>query len=164
MSSQNNSTTWRNGYKWTVNECLRLEREYDLLQLSVSEMALLHNRTKNAIMFKLHQEGLADYNELYIQTYGNSSITNDVTYPSLLQVDVSVNEDEDYDEEYVPKLIDEDEDEDDDEMNDSISDIEHEDVNEYYLAEQIRSLQKQINSLMSYFTKRKSVSHLQHTA
>jgi len=156
MSSQNNSTAWRNGYKWTVNECLRLEREYDLLQLSVSEMAALHNRTKNSIMFKLHQEGLADYNELYIQTYGNSAITNDVTYPSLLQVDVSVDEDEDY----VPKLIDED----DDEMNDSISDIEHEDVNEYYLAEQVRSLQKQINSLMRYFTKRKSLNHLQHTA
>jgi len=23
---------WRNGYKWSVNECLRLEREFDLLQ------------------------------------------------------------------------------------------------------------------------------------
>lgn len=44
---------WRNGYKWSVNECLRLEREYDLLELSVPDMAFLHKRTLNSIMFKL---------------------------------------------------------------------------------------------------------------
>lgn len=148
MSTQKNSTAWRNGYKWTVNECLRLEREYDLLQLSVPEMAALHNRTNNAIIFKLHQEGLADYNELYIQTYGNSSTTNELTFPSLLQVD----EDED---EYVPKLIDDDE---------SSSEEDEEDVNEYYLAEQVKSLQKQISIIMNYLTNGKGVNHLQSSA
>ena len=148
MSSQKNSTAWRNGYKWTVNECLRLEREYDLLQLSVPEMAALHNRTNNAIIFKLHQEGLADYNELYIQTYGNSSTTNELTFPTLLQVD----EDED---EYVPKLIDND---------DSSSSEDEEDVNEYYLAEQVKSLQKQMSIIMNYLTNSKGVNHLQSSA
>ena len=47
---------WRNGYKWTINECLRLEREYDLLKLTVPVMAILHNRTINAIMCKLQDE------------------------------------------------------------------------------------------------------------
>lgn len=154
MSSQKNSTAWRNGYKWTVNECLRLEREYDLLQLSVSEMAALHNRTNNAIIFKLHQEGLADYNELYIQTYGNSSTTNELTFPTLLQVD------EDEDDEYVPKLIDND----DDEIDDSSSDEEQEDVNEYYLAEQVKSLQKQMSIIMNYLTNGKGVNYLQSSA
>ena len=54
--------------KWTVNECLRLEREFDLLNLSVQEIALLHDRSPNAIMYKLHAEGIADYNDVFINT------------------------------------------------------------------------------------------------
>ena len=149
MSSQKNLTAWRNGYKWSVNECLRLEREYDLLHLSVPEMAALHNRTNNAIICKLHQEGIADYNELYIQTYGNETVINDLTYSSLLQVDVSV---DDEDDEYVPKLIDND---------DSSSSEDEEDVNEYYLAEQVKTLQKQMSFIMAYLTNSKGVNHLQ---
>lgn len=57
----------RSGYKWSVNECLRLEREYDLLKLSVSEIASLHERSEDAIMYKLDQEGIADYNYLYVK-------------------------------------------------------------------------------------------------
>jgi hypothetical protein len=152
--SNNNSTAWRNGYKWTVNECLRLEREYDLLQLTVPQMATLHNRTPYAIIYKLHQEGIADFNELYIQTYGNASATNDVLiYPSLLPVDVEVDSEDD---EYVPKLV---QNESDDEFD---SDEEQEDVNDYYLAEQVKSLQRQVSILMNYLTKGKSKggSHL----
>jgi len=61
---------WRNGYKWTINECLRLEREHDLLKLSVPEMAILHKRTINAIMCKLQDEGYDTFNNLYIKTFG----------------------------------------------------------------------------------------------
>lgn len=63
----------RSGLKWTVNECLRLEREYDLLKLSVEEIALLHQRSPYAIMYKLDAEGIADFNELYQQTYPNKA-------------------------------------------------------------------------------------------
>lgn len=63
----------RSGFKWTVNECLRLEREYDLLKLSVEEIALLHQRSPYAIMYKLDVEGIADFNELYQQTYPNEA-------------------------------------------------------------------------------------------
>jgi hypothetical protein len=55
----------RSGFKWTVNECLRLEREYDLLKMSVEDIALLHRRTPFAIMYKLDEEGIADFNHLY---------------------------------------------------------------------------------------------------
>jgi hypothetical protein len=55
----------RSGFKWTVNECLRLEREYDLLKLSVEDIALLHRRTPYAIMYKLDEEGIANFNDLY---------------------------------------------------------------------------------------------------
>jgi len=43
---------------WTVNECINLEREFDLLHLSIDEIAERHQRTPNAIMYKLHHEGV----------------------------------------------------------------------------------------------------------
>jgi hypothetical protein len=49
----------RHGKRWTVNECLQLHREFELLELTVNEIAIKHNRTYNAIMYKLEQEGLA---------------------------------------------------------------------------------------------------------
>lgn len=55
----------RFGNRWTINECLQLEREYDLLELSIDEMAERHQRTPNAIMLKLDSEGHADYCVLY---------------------------------------------------------------------------------------------------
>ena len=54
----------RSGNRWTVNECLQLQREFELLNLSVNEIAANHKRTPNAIMFKLDQEGFANYNVL----------------------------------------------------------------------------------------------------
>ena len=56
MNKNNN----RNGYKWSINEILQLQREYELLELSVSEMAKLHQRTDEAIVFKLLAEGFLD--------------------------------------------------------------------------------------------------------
>ena len=61
----------RSGFKWSVNECLRVEREYDLLKLSIPEIALLHERSIEAIMYKLDKEGIADYNELYSKLKSN---------------------------------------------------------------------------------------------
>jgi hypothetical protein len=55
----------RNGKTWTVNECLKLEREYDLLELSIYEIAKLHQRTPRAIMNRLDKEGFVSYQDLY---------------------------------------------------------------------------------------------------
>jgi hypothetical protein len=57
----------RNGFRWSVNECLRLQREFELLQLPLETIADMHERSVNAIMYKLHSEGFADYNELYLK-------------------------------------------------------------------------------------------------
>ena len=46
----------RFGNRWTINECLQLEREFDLLELSIDEIAEKHQRTPNAIMIKLDSE------------------------------------------------------------------------------------------------------------
>ena len=55
----------RHNNKWTVNELLSLQREYELLGWSIDQIAEKHQRTPNAIMHKLDYEGLADYNVLY---------------------------------------------------------------------------------------------------
>ena len=58
-------STHRIGNKWTVNEVLSLQREFELLGWDIVQIAEKHGRTANAIMFKLDQEGFADYNVLY---------------------------------------------------------------------------------------------------
>ncbi len=55
----------RHNKKWTVTELLALQREYELLDWSIAQIALKHQRTPNAIMHRLDYEGLADYNVLY---------------------------------------------------------------------------------------------------
>lgn len=151
------AVAWRNGYKWTINECLRLEREFDLLQLTVPEIAALHSRTDYAIMCKLHAEGLADFNELYLQTYGLDHEHQINVMQSLSQTNPDADSDSEAESSYVPDLVDDSESE-----SDSDSDA-GEDVNEYYLAQQVKLMQKQINTLMGYFTNKKSQQSLAAT-
>jgi len=47
----------RHNKRWNVNEELKLQREYELLQMSIQEIALSHKRTEEAIMCKLQKEG-----------------------------------------------------------------------------------------------------------
>lgn len=54
----------RSGKKWSVNEILSLQREYELLQMNVDEIAKKHKRTSKAIMYKLHHEGFAKFDWL----------------------------------------------------------------------------------------------------
>jgi hypothetical protein len=59
---------------WTVRECNQLQKEYDM-QLSIDEIAQRHQRTPNAIMYKLDREGLADYDTLH-SNYEAGTTTN----------------------------------------------------------------------------------------
>ena len=47
----------RYGNKWNTNELLALQREYELLEWSIQEIAEKHKRSVNAILFKLESEG-----------------------------------------------------------------------------------------------------------
>ncbi len=47
----------RHGNKWSIPEILRLQREFELLRLSISEIAMLHSRSEAAIKYKLISEG-----------------------------------------------------------------------------------------------------------
>jgi hypothetical protein len=50
----------RNGNKWSVNELLKLQREYELLELNIQDISLLHQRSVEAILYKLEAEGFID--------------------------------------------------------------------------------------------------------
>jgi hypothetical protein len=148
---------WRNGYKWSVNECLQLEREYDLLKMSVPEMALKHNRTLNAIMFKLQAEGLCSYNEAYIKTFGQNFIDEQIDklnnlcttkYDEEENVSDDDEKDDSDDEDYVPNL--------DESDDDDLEDYEKEELddgsNKTYVFNQIKRIHKHLNNLLSYFS------------
>jgi hypothetical protein len=47
----------RHGNRWNVNEVLSLQREYELLEWTVQQIADKHNRSVMSIVYKLHAEG-----------------------------------------------------------------------------------------------------------
>ena len=85
----------RFGNRWTVNECLQLQREFELLQLPIHEIAQRHQRTPNAIMFKLDAEDMADYNVLYSNYHELNNlipVTKNSSYPDSDQEDIKVDD------------------------------------------------------------------------
>ena len=119
----------RFGNRWTINECLQLEREFDLLELSIDEMAERHHRTPNAIMLKLDSEGHADYCVLY----------------SNYKICKQQEEDEEQDEEQEDE-------EQEDELEDELEDEEQEDQ-ELSLKLQVLNLEKNVNQLTELLMK-----------
>jgi hypothetical protein len=50
----------RSNKKWTINEVLKLEREYELLGLDIVDIASRHQRSADGIAYKLKSEGFID--------------------------------------------------------------------------------------------------------
>ena len=48
----------RHGNRWTINETLALQREYELLGWDVEKIANKHQRSVTSINYKLESEGL----------------------------------------------------------------------------------------------------------
>ena len=105
------TTCTRNGKRWNINEVLSLEREFELLELSIPEIALRHKRTERAILCKLFSEGWISEDELELEVEeseynniddnsvdsdendinsvdsdGNSDDTNNVNYLTSLEI------------------------------------------------------------------------------
>ena len=138
MSKTQMQTQKRSGYKWSVNECLRLEREYDLLKLSVSEIALLHERSDEAIMYKLDQEGIADFNHLYVKQ-------NSTMFLKEEQEDSDEEDEEEKDSDDSSNYEGSDEEEDEEEEQDEEN--QQEEYNAYNLKQQVQLLTKQLANL-----------------
>ena len=70
--------------KWNVNELLKLQREYELLNLSIPDIAKNHERTEDSILYRLQEEGIIDnigfdlneHNNLVPLTKNSQKITN----------------------------------------------------------------------------------------
>lgn len=65
-------TPKRHGNRWTINEILKLQREYELLGMSVSEIASSHERSVNSIVLKIDEEGFV-YNNTSSQSATQSN-------------------------------------------------------------------------------------------
>jgi hypothetical protein len=50
----------RTGNKWTVNEILSLQRNYELLEMDVHDIAKKHDRSVASIISKLFKEGFIE--------------------------------------------------------------------------------------------------------
>lgn len=57
--------------KWSINEILSLQREYELLKMNVTEIAKKHERSEDAILWKLEFEGFIEKNEIILDTNSN---------------------------------------------------------------------------------------------
>jgi len=117
--------TKRNNYKWNVNEILSLQREYELQELTIQEIALLHKRSVFSILNKLEKEQI-------IVNFNDARGYDNLNFWDNDDNDHGEDEDEDEDEyenedenehEHEDEHEDEDEDEDEDEN-------EHEDEDE----------------------------------
>jgi len=147
----------RAGFKWTVNEILSLQREFELLGWSIDEIDTKHKRTPYAIMYKLDQEGFADYNVLYsnynslnaeVQIKKNSSLSLNYDYDT--EIDDSDVDDDKNDEDYVdnPDIEDDDDDDDDDDdyKQDEMDILSH---RVYKLETAVYEIQIMVNDLIS---------------
>ena len=123
----------RNGNRWTVNELLSLQREYELLEWTIQQIAVKHQRTERAILFRLESEGfITSWNDARgfdMESYKASIEGNVVTEDCVCNEESCVDDEDDEDED------DEDEDEDEDQEccdddEDYVADEEDEDEDE----------------------------------
>ena len=123
----------RYGNRWNVNEVLSLQREYELLEMTVQQIADKHSRSVMSILYKLYAEGFTTslleargYTEKSLKTVSEKSLKN-VSEKSLKNVRTAkkVVEVEDEDDDSVVSDYDSSSDYDDD------SDIESDDEEEY---------------------------------
>ena len=94
------TTYRRSGFKWSVNELLSLQREYELLEWSVQQIAEKHERSVEAILFRLEDEGFIDswnsargYNQIDYQNAieGGDSIESNCQDNEVVEEDSEVN-------------------------------------------------------------------------
>jgi hypothetical protein len=73
------SLPYRHNFKWNINELLSLQREYELLEMTIQEIASKHERTIEAILYRLQKEGLI---ETWIDARGYQEYSK--TFPYLV--------------------------------------------------------------------------------
>jgi hypothetical protein len=86
----------RHGKKWTHNEVLALQREYELLEWTVEEIAAKHGRTISSIIYKLYSEDItselyeARMDDVKLINNNESKIEDKISVQEHFNTDVSV--------------------------------------------------------------------------
>ena len=90
------TTYRRSGFKWTVNELISLQREYELLEWTVQQIAEKHERSVEAILFRLEEEE-------FISSWNTARGYNQINYQNAIEggdsLESNVEEDEQEEEE-----------------------------------------------------------------
>ncbi len=143
----NENINKRAGNKWTINETLQLQREYELLEWTIQQIAEKHQRSVHAILFKLE-------NERFIDGWNNARGFNLIDYQAQCDANEDTNEEENEEENNVIQVTDINEDSMDDDINDEMDDEMDDmdddmddDDNTYNLKEQVANLEYKINKL-----------------
>jgi ABC-type Zn2+ transport system substrate-binding protein/surface adhesin len=112
----------RCGNKWTINELLSLQREYELLEWNIQNIALKHKRSVTSILYKLEEEG-------FILSWSEARGFNSKEYQKQINNNVSTfkedednEQDEDYEEE-DEEDEEQEEEEDDEEQDEKANDL-----------------------------------------
>lgn len=67
----------RHNFKWNVNEVLSLQREYELLEMTIQDIAFKHERSIDAILYKLQKEGFI---ECWVDARGYQEYSKNLDY------------------------------------------------------------------------------------
>jgi hypothetical protein len=133
----------RQGNKWTINELISLQREYELLELTVQEIAGRHQRSETAILYKLESEGLIEsWNSargFVSEDYQNSVSSNkeQVNYDEAEDVEECCGGDDDEEYQFVEEA-----ESDDDDISEDESEVEK-------LTERVWSLETSVGEISS---------------
>ena len=152
------NTNKRNGNSWTVNELLSLQREYELLEWNIQQIAEKHQRTERAILFRLESEGIiTSWNaargfdmESYKASIEEDVVTEDCDCNEESCVDDDVDEEQEDDEVEDQDCCDDDEDyvADEEENEDEDEEDEEDDVSEVEkLSERVWSLETAVTDI-----------------
>ena len=147
-------TPERHGNRWAINEILSLQREYELLEWTIQEIAYKHQRSVRAILCKLEAEG-------FIGSWDNARGFNSKEYQDIC--DGAIDEEEsvaEFDDDYADE--DEDEDEDDydedeqdeqDEQDDETLSVDDKESDVDKLTERVWNLETSVKDIGSMVSK-----------
>lgn len=156
---------YRHNFKWNVNELLSLQREYELLEMTIQDIADKHERTVDSILYRLQYEGLI---ESWIDARGYQEYCKNFDFvvgsldtgvdPYDYGEDVDNEKDSDYEEE------DDDVEEEDDEdyENNNYTPTLSERV--WGLETAVTDIKDMINTLLTRFTTSKPLKKLRQTS
>lgn len=97
----------RHGFRWSIPEILQLQREYELLNMPILEIADIHKRSECAIVAKLEKE---NFSVSTIYNWNKHVFESDSEYISESESDSEYNSEADsnseyeYDSDYEPDI------------------------------------------------------------